>query len=630
MQVASSLKNQRGNTIIELLIAIILIGILTPMFYLGIQSPQISRSQEESRSRALAKNEKSTEIIKTISQASWQSVKTNGVFHPVLVGTDWDLATGSEMADSLTHSITIDSVLRNAEGDIVTTGGQIDPSTKLVTYTSSWTYPISASEISTHYITRFAHSDSIVHTTKAQFDLGSKTMTQATTSGDGTIALLPTLVDKTYVLDYANSTDYIFDPAKIEFVDGQARLKNTGSAGVAGSTVNSSADQAQGQWTVAEFGSINSQSGAYSSSGGNPGSYLRMTFPKEKNKTAGVYWSQPFTITSPVTSATLNLQWRSVSFTSGSIPDIYKLYAFIDTTSSNPTIGQEVWSSSQITGTTSWSGTVTVDVKNKLLTAGTYYLKIVGYVDYNNSHSDGAFTSGFDNIIVNWQTAGAPSYASDSPTVISKTNFTDTNIYSWNGFQSIENPAGGSVKYQLSNDNGVTWKYHNGSIWATATSPTQSNSATEINTNITSLPTSSQTLLIKTLLISNGSQQVAIDNLVTQYKTISPAGSTGEYVSPSINQSSEVAYHRIAWLQDVPTGASIKLQYAVNNDGTTWNFVGPDGTASTFYTGDNFAGGYGTIPFNASLGQYFKYRLVLFSNSLSMPSVDEVWFNYSP
>ena len=87
---------------------------------------------------------------------------------------------------------------------------------------------------------------------------------------------------------------------------------------------------------------------------------------------------------------------------------------------------------------------------------------------------------------------------------------------------------------------------------------------------------------------------------VTQYVA------SGTLESSSFNCSRSAEFASIAWVSLEPAGTSIKFQLAANNDNATWNFVGPDGTASTYYetTGSAIWSGH-----NGK--QYIKYKAFL-------------------
>ena len=73
-----------------------------------------------------------------------------------------------------------------------------------------------------------------------------------------------------------------------------------------------------------------------------------------------------------------------------------------------------------------------------------------------------------------------------------------------------------------------------------------------------------------------------------------------------------------------PALTNIRLQIAVNNDNATWNYVGPDGTATTYF--DNL----GAIHLSQVNGRYFRYKAYLTSNGLVTPALLDATVNYSP
>lgn len=67
--------------------------------------------------------------------------------------------------------------------------------------------------------------------------------------------------------------------------------------------------------------------------------------------------------------------------------------------------------------------------------------------------------------------------------------------------------------------------------------------------------------------------------------------SGGDLTSSTFDMGPDINYKQIFWnsiIQPAQTGElSVKVQIATNNDNTTWNFVGPDNTDTTFYTSLN-------------------------------------------
>ncbi len=102
---------------------------------------------------------------------------------------------------------------------------------------------------------------------------------------------------------------------------------------------------------------------------------------------------------------------------------------------------------------------------------------------------------------------------------------------------------------------------------------------------------------------------------------------SGNLISSVIDMSTSTDFKQILWNptnQPVQTGtSSVQMQIATsdtNNGTTTWNYVGPDGTAGTYFM-------VGTNDINAAQSgkQYFRYKVFLSSNSSSYtPNVADI------
>lgn len=105
--------------------------------------------------------------------------------------------------------------------------------------------------------------------------------------------------------------------------------------------------------------------------------------------------------------------------------------------------------------------------------------------------------------------------------------------------------------------------------------------------------------------------------------------SSGNFTSATMDLG--VAQLRsLSWASSTPSGVgsnSIRFQLAANNDGSTWNYVGPDGTSGTYFTTN------GTTSFPTSLQQnlrYWRYKAFLSTSDTSVsPSLDSVTLSYS-
>ncbi|MCX6715385.1 MAG: hypothetical protein NTX72_06275 [Candidatus Uhrbacteria bacterium] len=399
--------------------------------------------------------------------------------------------------------------------------------------------------------------------------------------------------------DLSTAGNYTYDSAKVEVTGGVARLKDLGSS-ASGSTANSNFTSNSTGWTYVPnwiHGGGGSNSGNYHAASGNPGGYIDLDEDAQKSKTEASYWYQSFatTVNSPDT-ATISLDWASL--TVGTLASTYKIYVFIDTTSGNPTVGQEVWSSPEITSTTPWASVAPISITAKVPTAGMYYLKIASRISRTASGSLREHNvTGWDNVIVNWSKT-THSYDTSSPTITPTTSLTLTGTKSWNHFTETSTLNGGSINYQLSSDDGVTWQYWNGSAWATA-GGSNDNAATVVDAHIATFTKATNKIKWKAFLTSSGTQQVILDNVAVDYtdnalpviSSVSPAQSisTGRVVIPYTLTDADSDPATLSTYEYSLTGAFTGEQVTMtaatgdpSHSGISGLTSSPGGTAHTF------------------------------------------------
>lgn len=100
-------------------------------------------------------------------------------------------------------------------------------------------------------------------------------------------------------------------------------------------------------------------------------------------------------------------------------------------------------------------------------------------------------------------------------------------------------------------------------------------------------------------------------------------------VSSSFDTGSASNFHQILWQpQDQPPDAgpdSVKFRVATNNDKATWNFLGPDGAADTYYTLANQ-----NINSLHNGDRYFRYKAFLGTASTTWtPTVSDISFTFT-
>ncbi|MAZ40637.1 hypothetical protein CL654_00760 [bacterium] len=104
----------------------------------------------------------------------------------------------------------------------------------------------------------------------------------------------------------------------------------------------------------------------------------------------------------------------------------------------------------------------------------------------------------------------------------------------------------------------------------------------------------------------------------------------GELISSTFDTGATTTdYFIISWepeSQPVETGTDpVRFQVATNNDGTTWNYIGPDGTGSSYYDLANT-----TLHTSHNNNQFLRYKILLSTaSSTYTPNISDVAVTYS-
>jgi hypothetical protein len=105
--------------------------------------------------------------------------------------------------------------------------------------------------------------------------------------------------------------------------------------------------------------------------------------------------------------------------------------------------------------------------------------------------------------------------------------------------------------------------------------------------------------------------------------------SNGNITSSTFDTGANSNFRQVVWnsaSQPIQTGeSSVRVQIATNNDNITWNFIGPDGTSSTYYTLSDQ-----NISSTHNGHRYLRYRLYLSTlDTIFTPFVSDISFTYT-
>lgn len=610
---------QTGATLVEVLVAIALTGIMLPAFAEAILTSDAARPNAERRLQADALEREAMEAVRVVREAGWSNVSTAGTYHPVQSGNTWTLTSGSETISTMTRQITISDVRRDATGAIVASGGTNDPSTKYVVATVSWSTPYPGSLSENTFLTRWQKNATWVQTTQADFNAGTfnNTLTTNTSGGEvtlngggsgvswatpsqsGSLKLGSKITATNVYTDATTNRAYITTSKNLSIVD-----VSTPTAPVLLGTF-SSASQLNSVYVAGNY--------AYVASAGNALIIINVSNPAAPVQTSSLSLGTNVSATSVFVASGYAYVGKALG--TGSAKEFYIVNV------SNP-------AAPTITGSLALSGAVTGI-----------------YVSGNYAYLATAITTA-ELTVINISTKSAPAIAGtyNSAGTAGATSVYYDGLYVYLGepnntggpeffILNAANPAAISLvgSYEMgANINGL---YVVGSEAFLATSATGQQFA------VLSLATISTPTLegannqpsANAVFVANNTAYIASSSTTTQFLIMQPSASTGgqsasgTYESPTFDAGSLVSFNAITFTTSQPSGTTITFQVAINNDNATWNYVGPDGTALTSYSAP------GAISLLVANNRYFRYKASLSTTSKStLPVIDDVTLNYSP
>ncbi len=248
-----------------------------------------------------------------------------------------------------------------------------------------------------------------------------------------------------------------------------------------------------------------------------------------------------------------------------------------------------------------------------------------------------AYTStGSDGFLATVEMTTSGTYATDSPTLQPTSSLTPSAIESWAAFAETATIAGtAALYYQLSDDDGVTWQYWNGSAWATATASTDYNTASTVNTNINAFSVTAGRILWRAFFVTGGTDQIQLDTIDVAFHEplVGEYASAAELVSSAFSIGSTAAIQTIEWDETIPSCTpACDLQFQIRaapdssgSPGTWTDWYGTTGSGS-YFTAER-----GELISSALNGNaWMQYRVEFTASASAAPTLEEVRINYKP
>lgn len=626
-------KTQKGQSLVELLIVIGLFVVIAPAILTGFVSSREARPQRERRLESLVLLREAEEALRTVREEDWANIDSNitmgSAYHPEIFGSTWTLVSGSETVNTaFTRQIVINDVQRDSGGAIVASGGTVDDSTKAATITVSWTEPIAASSEATVYLTRSYDNDVWSETSQSNFDSGTFTNTVSTTSSGGEVELDQSSGGSgdwaTPVLEgsYDNSGN---DDAQGVFVDGAyaywGRSSGSGDDFIIMDISDPSNVSKEGGADLGGTGYDIYVSGNYAYVATSNNSQELQVFdisdktnPTEidnidlgdKRDAYSVYGTGNYIYVGKDASGGGN---REIYIIDVSDPNNISEVGSIE-------LGDDV-NDIKIAGNYMYIATDGTEFLIYDISSPTSPSSVGSYDAPSGSDGEGVFVDDANDraYLVTRSSSGSEFYIIDissksSPSLIGSFDIGNhaNNVWVVCDLAFIANDQNSSVSITILDIS---------SEGSPVLYGTYDNSS-----DVYDLAVSADGAYLYAATTNNASEFLALSG---GGGSCDGSGylTSGTFESQSFDAGSEVAFNYLTHSFTEPANQDLNLQYAVNNDDTTWNFIGPDGTGGTYFEDD------GQIPLGSIKGRYFRYKVYFTGDGSDTPVFEDFSVNYS-
>ena len=560
---------KKGAILLELLLTFAVCSAILAATGQALFSSSESNLHSYQNQQAQLYLKEASQVIQSLAADFWQQTMINGTYHPQLAAENWQLQSGGETLDIFQRQIDIEDIFRDFSGAIATQEGILDPSSKKVTVTVSWQTPRPQSLAKSFLVTRWRDNVTWQEDTLNDFLDGFEDATDVT-NYPGYVQIAQT-----------GGAEEWTEPTIITDMDAQAKInglvaKNGYLYAALGSSLKKievfdidtdpASPSSQGTFSLADDANnlaINSD-------------YL---YAALKNSTQVVIFDLSSDPINPPNVGSFNLGaeasglWVQNDYLFATMEGDNRVKVYDLTDPVNPT-----WEGEFVTSQN------TVDVSG----SGNYlYIAQVA-----NKRAIEVFDI----------SAGVT-----SPTFLGE-------------IPALYQPTGIWIK---GNTLYLSLSQKRAAMYTLSFNPTRPFLLGIFQTNQN---TSDITALGDYGYVSgDDSWQRAIEVIyIGDSKGLSGIYFVyGEYISSTLEASPAAAFNRLSWEGEEVVNSNIMFQIASNDDDFTWDFVGPDGTAGTYFEEP------GAIPLPSALARYLKYKIILTGDGGSTPTVDKVRINYS-
>ncbi len=619
-----SINSQKGVSLVEIILAMGLSAVIIPALFYGFVTVRDGRYREENRLEASVLLKDLNQQLLSARDSGWNALPVGSTAHykTALAGNNYVIQTGEEtLGDFKRYAIFSDVYRDSASGNIVSSGGVLDKSTKKVDSFITWGSGGPTNTISTSsYLSRYLQNAFWTLDTQAEFDTGTYANTQSTADGKVVLAKQPA----------TGSWDAPTKPAFVNTsgnnngmavtINGNyAYLTHTGTPDL--SIINITSPEAP---TIE--GSLNNNNSVYDVA--VSGNYAYLATGKNSQELAIVDVSVK---SAPNQVKTVNLGGKSQARAVA----LYGNHALVTKLGSTDTELDVVDISTPL------SPVVKPGLQNG--TISYYGMAVAGQTAYVASSDD----SGELKIV------NLSPIPNSAPTLTASVNLPSTSdgvdvaVFGDYAFVATKNNTTGAEFYVVRlSDRSIQSSYEvgadvnsvftlDGDLVFLATSSTTSEfivldtstkSATPVLKGSYNMTSQANGVFVNGAYAYVSSSADAEELVVLKGGGTSTYYTVGSYESQIFDRGTASGFNYVKAETTPATNCTITYQIAVSDNVGTFNYVGPLGTSAPtdVYTTD------GAVPIVANTGRYFRVRVNFTSDGNNTPSLNLFKVNYAP
>lgn len=275
----------------------------------------------------------------------------------------------------------------------------------------------------------------------------------------------------------------------------------------------------------------------------------------------------------------------------------------------------------------SQAATVTVPDTSQALLIGSSY----GSTNGMPANGQGYFNGLIDEVRLSniaRSSFNSTPYASSAQTFQPTTAAHTSGVLSWDSFSATASADGGTIGYRLSDNAGSTWKYWNGSAWATSSALTDINDAATLSAHMNTFPVNAGGILWQGVMYGDGWQRPSVTQVEYQATsdttppanpdTLQALNQSGGATSLTTNTWYNYPSPAFSWSGASDAGSGVAGYYV---------YFGTDNTADP-QTAGAFQAGSTLTPSSLSSGSTYYLRIKAKDNAQNSASSTWAAFTY--